>query len=251
MHPTPLLSFDLFRYFWECIVDVAPCAARLRVLQTEHCTLAAPRTYIRRVRHPPQSSCDMSVPEGGTGVMVLHSAHRTFDAPCEERNVGGKSRQDLDTKAKKKKKTLRRLKTTRTCGYTSRVPQPWPEKPVHIMLSPAHVRGGTKGWGGREGRRDEDKGKRKVCKGARSVCHCTALLQPLTGAPSLLTHCVHGEQGKGKPRSVASRTFRTTSANSGLHERCSAYFGNGVATVSPVKSRSTLPPAYGDGTQKV
>ncbi len=61
----------------------APCMARLTVLHTEHCTLDAPLMYISSVLQPPHSSCAISVPAGGTGVMLLHSAQRTFAAPCE------------------------------------------------------------------------------------------------------------------------------------------------------------------------
>ena len=81
------------------------------MLHTEHCTLEAPRMYISCVRHPPHSSCAISepapkkksqlagcrlccprrggrdAPAGGTGVMLLHSAHRTLEAPCTKRGV--------------------------------------------------------------------------------------------------------------------------------------------------------------------
>jgi hypothetical protein len=76
----------------------APCMAKFTVLHTEHCTLDAPLMYISSVRHPPHSSCAISVPAerrsatsgsarphsptrvavrcclpaGGTGVMPLH-----------------------------------------------------------------------------------------------------------------------------------------------------------------------------------
>jgi hypothetical protein len=61
----------------------SPCMARLSVLHTEHCTLDAPRMYMSSVRHPPHSSCAISVPAGGTGVTPLQSAQRTFAAPFQ------------------------------------------------------------------------------------------------------------------------------------------------------------------------
>lgn len=39
-----------------------PSIARFTVWQQEHCTLVAPRMYMRRVWHPPHTSCAISVP---------------------------------------------------------------------------------------------------------------------------------------------------------------------------------------------
>lgn len=41
---------------------VVPSIARLTVWQQEHCTLVAPRMYIRSVWHPPQTNWAISVP---------------------------------------------------------------------------------------------------------------------------------------------------------------------------------------------
>jgi hypothetical protein len=50
----------------KTLVNV-PSIARLTVWQQEHCTLVAPRMYIRRVWHPPQTSCAISVPAPNPG----------------------------------------------------------------------------------------------------------------------------------------------------------------------------------------
>jgi hypothetical protein len=46
---------------------VVPSIARLTVWQQEHCTLVAPRMYIRSVWHPPQTNCAISVPAPNSG----------------------------------------------------------------------------------------------------------------------------------------------------------------------------------------
>ena len=65
----------------RCVIWLL-CIARLTVEHTEHCTDDANRVYMSSVRHPPHTSCAISVPGGGTAVMVLQSAQRTLFAPC-------------------------------------------------------------------------------------------------------------------------------------------------------------------------
>ena len=52
---------------YSSFIGVLPSIARLTVWQQEHCTLVAPRMYIRRVWHPPQTNCAISVPAQNSG----------------------------------------------------------------------------------------------------------------------------------------------------------------------------------------
>jgi hypothetical protein len=56
---------------------VVPSTARLTVWQQEHCTLVAPRMYIRSVWHPRQINCAISVPVPNPGgIFDLETFHR-------------------------------------------------------------------------------------------------------------------------------------------------------------------------------